>query len=105
LIELERTFALSTEPPVNYSRPSIDVLFESAADVYRDRLVGVLLSGSTGDGALGLARIKAWGGLALCQDPATAEDATLPRAAIAATALDWIGSPRAIARKLSELSP
>jgi two-component system, chemotaxis family, protein-glutamate methylesterase/glutaminase len=105
LIELERTFALSTEPAVNFSRPSIDVLFESAARVYGKGLVGVLLSGSTSDGAAGLAAIKAAGGLAWCQDPSTAEEPTLPRAALAATRIDWSGSPRAIGLKLSEFSP
>jgi two-component system, chemotaxis family, protein-glutamate methylesterase/glutaminase len=105
LCERGRTFSLSIEPPVNFSRPSIDVLFESAAGVYGRSLIGVLLSGATGDGAAGLASIKAAGGVALCQDPSTAEEPTMPRAALARTAVDWIGSPRAIGLKLSELSP
>jgi two-component system chemotaxis response regulator CheB len=105
LIEVERTFALSIEPAVNFSRPSIDVLFESAAGVYGKAAVGVLLSGASADGAAGLAQIRSAGGLAICQEPSTAEEPTMPRAALAATAIDWVGSPRAIGQKLSELHP
>lgn len=79
----ERTLALSTEGPVNWARPAIDVLFETAADVYRERLIGVLLTGSSNDGAAGLARIRECGGLTVVQDPATAEDGTMPAAALA----------------------
>jgi two-component system, chemotaxis family, protein-glutamate methylesterase/glutaminase len=103
LCERTRKFALSIEPPVNFSRPSIDVLFESVADVYGAQVVGVLLSGATSDGAAGLASIKAAGGFVLCQDPATAEQPTMPRAALKRTTVDWIGSPGAIGLKLSEL--
>jgi len=103
LVERGRTFGLSTDPPVNFARPSIDLLFQSAAQVYRDRLVGVLLSGSSSDGALGLAAIRAWGGVAACQDPETAAEPTMPRAGRQATRVDWTGSPAVIAEKLSEL--
>lgn len=82
--------ALSTDAPVSYARPSIDVLFESAADVYGTKAVGVILTGANQDGAQGLARIKACGGLAIVQDPATAEIAAMPKAAIAATQVDAI---------------
>lgn len=75
--------ALSTEAPVHFARPAIDVLFDSAADVYRDRLVGVLLTGANRDGAAGLAHIKEQGGLTVVQDPATAEEGTMPAAALA----------------------
>ena len=87
---IERKFALSTEAPVCHARPSINVLFESAADAYEERAIGVILTGSSQDGAEGLARIKALGGLAIVQDPTTAESPTLPKAAIAAVAIDWI---------------
>lgn len=90
LIERDETFSLSIDPKVNYARPSIDVLFESAADVYKDRLVGVILTGANRDGANGLRRIKEYGGLAIVQDPATAESASMPAAAIAATQVDYI---------------
>lgn len=86
----ERTFALSTEAPVCHARPSINVLFESAADAYEQRAIGVILTGSSQDGAEGLARIKALGGLAIVQEPTTAQSPILPKAAIAAVAIDWI---------------
>lgn len=83
-------FALSTDAPVWYARPSIDVLFESAADVYAERVIGVILTGANQDGAQGLAAIKRRGGLAVVQDPATAESRAMPAAAIAAVAVDAI---------------
>jgi two-component system chemotaxis response regulator CheB len=88
--------ALSLDPPVRYSRPSIDVLFESAADAYRERTVGVVLTGANADGAAGLRRVHDRGGHALVQDPADAERPEMPRAALAAVpaaavALDEIG--------------
>ncbi|MDQ3771889.1 MAG: chemotaxis protein CheB [Actinomycetota bacterium] len=80
------TVALSTEEAVRYSRPSIDVMFESAADAYGERLVGVILTGANDDGALGLKRIRDGGGVAVVQDPATAERREMPEAAIATVA-------------------
>jgi two-component system chemotaxis response regulator CheB len=74
-------FALSTEAPVRFSRPSIDVTFNSAADAYGHRVVGVVLTGANTDGALGLRRISDLGGLAIIQDPKTAESPTMPEAA------------------------
>lgn len=84
------TFALSTEAPVAHARPSIDALFESAADAYGERAIGVILTGASNDGARGLARLKAHGSLAVVQDPTTAQSPTMPNAAIAAVASDWI---------------
>lgn len=84
------SFALSTEAPVEYARPSIDVLFESAADAYAEKVIGVILTGANQDGAQGLAKIKAHGGLAVVQEPATAFSPTMPQAAIAAVRVDWI---------------
>jgi two-component system, chemotaxis family, protein-glutamate methylesterase/glutaminase len=84
------SFALSTESPVWYARPSIDVLFESAADSYGRYTIGVILTGASQDGARGLAAIKARGGLAVVQEPDTAECRVMPEAAIAATAVDNI---------------
>lgn len=83
-------FALSTEPRVCYARPSIDVTFESAAYAYGATAIGVILTGASRDGAEGLARIKAKGGLTIVQSPATAESATLPEAAIAASEVDRV---------------
>ena len=81
---------LSTEAPVGFARPSIDVLFESAADAYGEGLIGVILTGSSQDGARGVAKIKACGGFAVVQDPKTAESVAMPEAAIAAAQVDRI---------------
>jgi two-component system chemotaxis response regulator CheB len=74
-------FALSTDAPVRYSRPSIDVTFSSAADSYAHRTVGIVLTGANADGANGLRRISDRGGLALIQDPESAESKMMPTAA------------------------
>lgn len=81
-IEMDRSFSLSCEPPVQYARPSIDVLMASAADAYGAHLAGILLTGANFDGAAGLARIRRRGGLTVVQDPAEAQAPTLPEAAI-----------------------
>jgi two-component system, chemotaxis family, protein-glutamate methylesterase/glutaminase len=83
-------FALSLEERVNYARPSIDVLFESAAEAYRERAIGVILTGANEDGAAGLKRIKELGGVAVIQDPAQALRRAMPDAAIAATVADAV---------------
>lgn len=75
-------FSLSMDEPVRFSRPSIDVTFESAADAYGSRTVGVVLTGANADGSVGLRRIASRGGLAMVQLPATAESPTMPQAAI-----------------------
>lgn len=90
LIEDDRTLSLSMDPRVNFSRPSIDVLFESAAFVYEERCVGIILTGASSDGSQGLCKIKESGGLALVQDPDTAEFSTMPKAALLATKVDHI---------------
>ena len=82
--------ALSTEAPVNHSRPSIDVLFESVADAYGHRAVGIVLTGANEDGAAGLALLKDRGGVAIVQEPGTAARRAMPDAAIAATTADAI---------------
>jgi len=74
-------FSLSTDEPVRYSRPSIDVTFQSAADTYGARAVGVVLTGANADGSQGLRRIVSRGGLAYVQVPETAESPTMPQAA------------------------
>jgi len=83
-------FALSVEDPVNYSRPSIDVLFETAADTYGERLIGVIMTGANRDGACGLRRVQERGGLALVQDPKDAEAPAMPEAAIQEANVDRI---------------
>jgi two-component system chemotaxis response regulator CheB len=82
LIERRHTLALSVDEPVNFSRPAIDVLFESAADAFGPRLAAVLLTGASEDGARGLARVGAAGGLTIVQSPATASSPTMPEAGV-----------------------
>lgn len=83
--QVEQGFlSLSTDAPVRYSRPSIDVMLESAASAYGHRVVGVILTGGNADGAEGLRRVAEAGGLPIVQDPSTAEVAMMPEAAIAA---------------------
>jgi two-component system chemotaxis response regulator CheB len=77
-------FSLSTEAPVRFSRPSIDVTFQSAADSYGHRTVGIVLTGANADGSEGLRRISDRGGMAIIQDPTTAESALMPSAAMKA---------------------
>ena len=103
LVEREGTISLSVSEKVNWSRPSIDVLFESAALVWRDALVAVILSGASADGAQGLNAVKAVGGRTIAQDPASAEIPLMPRAAIEAGAVDEVLQPAQIARRLIEL--
>jgi two-component system, chemotaxis family, protein-glutamate methylesterase/glutaminase len=90
LIEADGSIALSTEAHVRHARPSIDVLFRSAAEAYRERCVGVVLTGANEDGAEGLALIKQLGGVAIVQDPRTAERREMPAAAIEATDADVV---------------
>lgn len=90
-------FSLSTDAPVRYSRPSIDVTFSSAADSYGHRTVGIVLTGANADGAEGLRQISDRGGMAIVQDPATAESPTMPAAAVKAV-------PRARVMSLSAIS-
>ena len=88
---------------MNYSRPSIDVLFETAADVYGEKLIGIILTGANKDGSDGARKIKAAGGFVVVQDPETAEMDTMPRAAIAAAEPQLILSLEEIAEFLGKL--
>lgn len=103
LIEDTKSFALSVDEPVWFSRPSIDVLFESAADAYGAGLAGVLLTGANEDGARGLAAIGRAGGHTLVQDPATAVARAMPDAAIRLRQPDHVLSLPALAQELSPL--
>ena len=100
LIERDGTLALSRDDQVNFSRPSIDVLFESAAEAYHARLLGVILTGANSDGAAGLAAVRSAGGIAVVQDPAEAQAAAMVEAALARTAVDYVLPLRAIAALL-----
>lgn len=82
MIEKDKTLSLTVDEPFNYSRPSIDILFESAAAVFGPRLIGVVLTGANNDGSYGLKAIKETGGLAVIEDPATAEVRTMPKMAL-----------------------
>ena len=99
-----RHFALSTDAPVLHARPSIDVLFESAAESLGEGVLGVLLTGMSQDGVAGLKRIKECGGFTLVQDPITAEGRIMPEAAIESEAADKILPLAQIAAFLMDLS-
>jgi two-component system chemotaxis response regulator CheB len=86
LVESDHRLSLSSEEPVQFSRPSIDVLFETAADAFGERLVGVVLTGANSDGALGLQSIVEGGGLGLVQRPELAHSSAMPQAALDACA-------------------
>ena len=90
LIEQDRSFSLDYSEKINYSRPSIDVTFQTAAEVYRDRLACLLLSGSNSDGVNGLKSVKTWGGEVLVQDPASAQVSYMPAQAILNVAVDQV---------------
>lgn len=81
-VERDRCFSLSCEPPVQFARPAIDVLMESAADAYGAQLTGILLTGANHDGADGMCRIRERGGLTVVQDPAEAQASAMPVEAI-----------------------
>lgn len=103
LIESHGAFALSTDPPVHFSRPAIDVLFETARDVYGKKLIGILLSGASEDGAAGLQEIHAAGGTTIVQSPRSAEVAIMPAAALALFEPTHVWSPNDIAAGLKHL--
>lgn len=104
LVDAGPQLSLSADPPVNWSRPSIDVLFESAADAYRSRLLGIVLTGASDDGAAGAAAIVRAGGQVLVQDPQGAHSPLMPRAALHRVAAARSMSLEAIAGLLSTLS-
>ena len=82
LVDAGPRLSLSADDPVHFSRPSIDVLFESAADLYRDRLLAILLSGANEDGAAGADRVRRRGGVTIVQDPRSARSSLMPQSAL-----------------------
>lgn len=104
-VERDRSLSLSQEDRVYFSRPSIDILFESAADAYGDGLVGVLLTGANEDGARGLARIKQRGGTTVIQDPHEAQVAVMPEAALALCRPHHLLPLNGIGQLLAKLEP
>ena len=103
LIEDDHTFSLSIDAKIHFTRPSVDVLFESAADAYGTNLIGIVLSGANQDGAEGLLRIKQHGGLTIVQDPQDAEISYMPKAAIETAKPDHILAADKICNFLSEV--
>jgi two-component system chemotaxis response regulator CheB len=85
-----QSFSLSTDEPVRFARPCIDVCFESAAQCMRERAIGIVLTGASADGAAGAAAIKYFGGRLLVQDPQDAESPAMPLAAIRSTTPDYV---------------
>jgi two-component system, chemotaxis family, protein-glutamate methylesterase/glutaminase len=96
LVEPDLYLSLSCDEPVRYSRPSIDVLFQSAADAYGAGLLGIVLSGANDDGAAGLLAVCSKGGRGIVQDPQTALCATMPEAALQACGFAEVMSPEEI---------
>ncbi|MBU1168022.1 MAG: chemotaxis protein CheB [Proteobacteria bacterium] len=103
LVEMNKTIALSTDEKVNWSRPSIDVLFESAALCYGNRVIGIILSGASADGTVGMGAIKTAGGLTMAQDPNSSAYPVMPQAAIDAGVVDYILTAEKIGNKLMAL--
>ena len=104
LIERTKTFALSTDEAVLFSRPAIDVLFESAADAYGERLLGIILTGASADGARGLSAVKRRGGIAIVQTPEGAIAPEMPRAALSMVEADHVLSLTDLAALLGRLA-
>lgn len=103
-VELGNYFSLSTEEMVNNSRPSIDISLSTASYVYRDKLIGILLSGANRDGALGMKYIKEKGGMTIVQDPSDCMIDTMPTAALKATTIDHVLKVDEIVKFLKELN-
>lgn len=102
-IELGNKIALSTEEPVNHSRPSIDLSFVTAAQVYREKLIGIILSGANRDGAYGLKKIKDLGGLAIVQDPEECQVKTMTEASLKMTKVDFVYNTNDIVKFLQNI--
>ncbi|MFH1160036.1 MAG: chemotaxis protein CheB [bacterium] len=103
LLETDRSFTLTVDERVNYARPSIDVLFETAAEAYHAKLIGIVLTGANNDGSRGLKKIKELGGHVIVQNPGEAESDTMPRSAIESVKVDQILTLKEIANFLNSL--
>ncbi len=104
LIEKEKTFSLDYSEKVNYSRPSIDVTFKVAADLYEGKLAAILLSGANNDGAEGLSYIQTKSGTTIVQDPSSAESNTMPAAALKIFKPDFIADVAAIVKLINSFN-
>ncbi|THF76583.1 chemotaxis protein CheB [Cohnella fermenti] len=96
LVEEDRSISLSVDPPVRFSRPSIDVLFQSAAAACGADCIGIVLTGANEDGSAGLRSIREEGGTAIVQDPRTAEYKRMPQSALEAAGADFVLAPEKI---------
>ena len=103
LVEREGIISLSTDERVNWSRPSIDVLLQSAARAWGEELIAIILSGANSDGALGLEAVKEAGGLTIAQNPAEASYGIMPQAAMDTGSVDLVMSAAEMARCLPDL--
>jgi two-component system, chemotaxis family, protein-glutamate methylesterase/glutaminase len=103
-IELGNRIALSTEEPMHHSRPSIDLSFMTAAQAYREKLIGIILSGANSDGALGLQKVKEYNGVTIVQDPDECQVRTMSEAAIKQTKIDYIFTTDQIIKFLLKIS-
>lgn len=104
LVERGGILTFSIDPPVNFARPSVDVLFETAAEAFGSSLIGVVLTGAGSDGSRGLLKIKDYGGIAVVQEPADAEMSSMPENALHAVKADYVAPLDDIPRILMTLS-
>lgn len=104
LVEDDRTLALSIDPRVRFARPSVDVLFESAADAFASGVIGIVLTGANDDGSAGLARIKERGGTTIVQDPADAAVDQMPLSALRRSTVDYVLPLRQLPELLLQLT-
>lgn len=104
LVEKDGSISLDVSEKVNFSRPSIDVCMETAAEAFREKTVGILLSGANADGVEGMLRIKHWGGVTVAQSPETAEIDYMPKQAVERNAADMLLTPDEIATFINQLS-
>jgi two-component system, chemotaxis family, protein-glutamate methylesterase/glutaminase len=103
-IEMGNRIALSTEEPVNHSRPSIDLSFITAAQAFRDKMIGIILSGANSDGAIGLQKVKEHNGLTIVQDPQECQVRTMTEAAMKLTKVDHVFTSDQIIKFLLKLN-
>jgi len=104
LIEKDKTFSLDFSEKLHYSRPAIDISFETAAEAYGGSLIAVLLSGANSDGAEGLKKIKAGGGLTIVQDPSEATVSYMPEQAIGIFQPDYVSKTKEIIKIINKLA-
>lgn len=104
LVEKDKKLSLTVDEKVNFSRPSIDLLFESAAEAFLDQLLAILLTGANNDGANGIIRIHQLGGTTIAQHPESAEVKTMPQSAIETGNIDWVLHLNEISVFLSQMA-